>query len=293
MIIQTDKKLDSESNENQNKNQNTNMIKSSLIHSNKIGGSLLKRTTIRIREEALGPHDELNYCIKIMEKTNRNVNEIHAVANYLKALDELIKFFKTVSDNFEELLVTISCMLRSEYHQRNKLIFRTGDKSGKFYIILKGSVSILKANAIKCEMTDEEFVYYIITLRRYNETELLLNCIKENRFVFNFDDEFEIWLKNPEKPFDKTSKFYRRFSNRPEIISYLLEVMKELLQFRETDNIISWVEYVERVKIVRFPSKSSSSEQKQFFIYQYEKILEFRSGKSFGEIALVSASQKR
>jgi hypothetical protein len=142
-------------------------------------------------------------------------------------------------------------------------------------------------------MTDEEFVYYIITLRRYNETELLLNCIKENRFVFNFDDEFEIWLKNPEKPFDKTSKFYRRFYNRPEIISYLLEVMKELLQFRETDNIISWVEYVERVKIVRFPSKSSSSEQKQFFIYQYEKILEFRSGKSFGEIALVSASQKR
>ncbi len=134
MIIQTDKKLGSESNENQIKSHNINMIKPSLILSNKIGGSLIKRATIRIREEAIGPNDELNYCIKIMEKTNRNVNEIHTVANYLKGLDELIKFFKTVSENFEELIVTISCMLRNEYHQRNKIIFKTGDKSGKFYI---------------------------------------------------------------------------------------------------------------------------------------------------------------
>ena len=33
-------------------------------------------------------------------------------------------------------------------------------------------------------------------MRRYNETELLLNCIKENRFVFNFDEENKATILN-------------------------------------------------------------------------------------------------
>ena len=243
--------------------------------------------------------DEFQKLINIMLKHHRSMIEIHLLANYLGLLEELTKFFKSAHENYHELLVTTSCFLRHEFTKKNRILFKfgnkfdikLGDKSAKFYIILRGSISVLKPAAIRLDLNEEEFILYLINLKKYSEFEILFRCIKENKNIFT-EEDFEIWLKN-DKKMDKNGKFYHKYFAKNEITQSVDDCSKYIEERRGKEENVNFKEYVDRIKTNNFVYPKTNSEKISFFIYQYERILIFGAGLHFGDIALVSHSQKR
>lgn len=57
-------------------------------------------------------------------------------------------------------------------------------------------MSIIRPKPIRFELSEDDFINYLIILRKYKETEILLSVINENRNLFFFEDDFELWLKS-------------------------------------------------------------------------------------------------
>jgi len=88
------------------------------------------------------------------------------------------------------------------YLEKVYILFTKGDKTDKFYIIIKGSLSIITVEEESVLLSEEQFYVYLIKLRKNGETELLDKCIKLNRGKIE-ETDFKNWLKhrdyNPKK----------------------------------------------------------------------------------------------
>jgi len=67
-----------------------------------------------------------------------------------------------------------------------------GDIGDKFYIILKGKVSILLDRQIKINLTEEEYYMHLLKLRKYNEINFVNKTIDANKKIFIIGNEDEL-----------------------------------------------------------------------------------------------------
>src|SRR5690349_13997779 len=82
--------------------------------------------------------------------------------------------------------------------------FGKGKKVKKFFIVLKGSVSVLLPQPIQIDMSEDEYLTYLSKLRKFNEIDLLTRSIVQNKNIFELDDnQLEILYKTGE--INKTS----------------------------------------------------------------------------------------
>lgn len=144
--------------------------------------------------------DGENLCkaaILVLTKISRSFNENAILIGYLKTLLPLVKMLKDAVNevNYEDLLKNISFVLKYDYFDDNRILFRYGDKGDKFYLILKGQVAILIPKDEKIELSEEEYFLYLLKLRRYNELEMLNNTLYKNKYIFKIDEEdFDTWI---------------------------------------------------------------------------------------------------
>lgn len=61
--------------------------------------------------------------------------------------------------------------------QADKIIFRINDTADKFYIVLRGSVDVLKSYPLRCNLTIVEYVSYLMKLKLYDENHLLCSTL--------------------------------------------------------------------------------------------------------------------
>ena len=81
-----------------------------------------------------------------------------------KILFKLAQKFKR--DNFnkeslDQILTLCSAQLKYFHLEKDKILFRIGDKPDNFYLIINGRIGILKPISNHKEMTGLEYFYYI------------------------------------------------------------------------------------------------------------------------------------
>ena len=128
------------------------------------------------------------------------------IITYLKSLPNFMNIISKEKNIklSETLIEQISIHLRHEFIPINNLICRFGEKGEKFYIILKGKVIFIVPKPGKCYLNLEEYIIYLMQLRRNNELEILKNVIIQNRYIYQIDnDDFDYYINEEYKQYQK------------------------------------------------------------------------------------------
>ena len=179
--------------------------------------------------------------------------------------------------------------MRHQYLEADKLVFRTGDKGEKFYVILKGQVNILIAHDSQIMMSEEEYLIYLAKLKIYNEMELFYRVIQHNKFIYNvnpdtFEDTYMICLFKNKKNANSSSK----------VICELADIAGKLTSSFDPDQITQLNlsdKYIKNIEPTELTSYMN--EKREVSVWKYYKVLSLTKGDSFGEIALQNYSNKR
>ena len=105
----------------------------------------------------------------ILNKTQRNENELKIICSYLEKLNKFITLLNVDKDDLESLLKNLSVHLKCEKYAKGKVVFRYGEKGHKFFIVLKGSVNILILKENKIRLTFFEYINHLIILYAIGE----------------------------------------------------------------------------------------------------------------------------
>ena len=114
----------------------------------------------------------------LLYKSLENENKESSILNHLLILGEKLTLEK-----------------KSKY----SIIMRFGDKGSKAYVNLYGSVAILVKQPTKMDVTEEEYLYYLTNLIRYQEYGLINIIINENFKIFPIEIIDDISENSSEK----------------------------------------------------------------------------------------------
>ena len=130
---------------------------------------------------------DIDIIIYIMNKVKKTPNDILIMKTYLSAMN----FFQTIktSINNEQLLFSLCSFLKIEEKPKNSIIFKYGNIGGKFYIVLKGEVSILILKETNVEICLKRYFIHLMVLKMMKEDELLNKTFNENFKMNSFFDE--------------------------------------------------------------------------------------------------------
>lgn len=141
----------------------------------------LNKDTINIEiKEIQKLTPEITYLLQKPFKKNAEINKI---VNYLLSFKEFIEFLRTSHDKFDELLLNVAAKMKYENYSSNQMLFRIGDTGDKFYLILKGSVSIFIMNDYYINIGFEDYFFFIIKLFLLGEFHLVRKNIETKSFV--------------------------------------------------------------------------------------------------------------
>ena len=114
----------------------------------------------------------------ILTKRKRSPQELLILRSFLSPM----KFVHLSKTNIgkEKLLMSLSKYLRLEQRPPDNIIFHLGDKGSKFYIILKGEISVLILKEVKVEMSYFRYFLHLLLLKFLKEDELLKKIISIN-----------------------------------------------------------------------------------------------------------------
>ena len=135
----------------------------------------------------------VDLCLYAMDfSPKQRTNELlQYIISYLKSLPSFMNIISKEKNLklSENLIEQISINLHHEFIPKNNLVCRYGERGEKFYIILKGRVNFFVPKPNKCYLNFEEYVLYLMQLRRNNEFELINHLLVQNRIFFPIEDD--------------------------------------------------------------------------------------------------------
>ena len=233
----------------------------------------------------------------ILNKTQRNENELKIICSYLEKLNKFITLLNVDKDDLESLLKNLSVHLKCEKYAKGKVVFRYGEKGHKFFIVLKGSVNILILKENKIRLTFFEYINHLIILYAIGEIGLMQKIIKSNRNCYDVNEKDIIdFVDKYNKKLEKliSSRKKNRFFNFDELdIKHLTQSLQEIY-YQIEQNYSNPKEYIKLI----FPYDINEKEyqnynEKNLIIYSYFEVTKLIQGNFFGEIALEKSSSRR
>lgn len=142
------------------------------------------------------PKDHITEAINSFKKYQNCNDENPLFVDFLFHLEPFNQIISESAGNeAQEIIRNLSYNLRYEHAQKNTILFRFGDYSEKFYLILKGQVSVAVPNEEEMELTEEEYFLYLLKLRQYNEKDILNKVISKNYTSYFFEEKtFDLWI---------------------------------------------------------------------------------------------------
>ena len=139
----------------------------------------------------------INEAIKTF-KENQNSNKDNQL--FIDFLFQLEPFNQIISESSSEeaqsIITNLAFNLKYEKKEKNTIIFKFGEYSEKYYILLKGKVSVVVPNEEEIELSEEEYFLYLLKLRQYNENDILDKVISKNYTSYFFEEKtFDLWIK--------------------------------------------------------------------------------------------------
>ena len=235
----------------------------------------------------------LQLCISclLFDKEIREDNTLNCILQYLKKLPAFMSAFSNETNTkiFSSILKEIAKNMFYVNIPQNKIIVRNEEIGDKFYIILKGKVGFCIVKNIKCYLNEEEYVTFLLQLKKNNENELLKRVIRENKQIFEIKDNFDLYIEEMIQEYEK-NRGNGKISF--ELYTKLIEVQKCIkYNIDHFGHNVTPVLYINsnKIKNDKLPAKN----RKQVTIPEYEYINSFESGQTFGHVALESKTQKR
>ena len=205
---------------------------------------------------------------------------------YLKLYINLVKYYLnryTKYGNFkgdkEYFFKKLSLSMKAEKYPKDHIIFRKDDLGDKFYIILKGSVSIVIVQENFTYLTYEEYNRYLERLKYYREYELI-------RLVFSYANKIKVDQDLMKAIHDEVLIEDTEIAN-PNPNNNILK--KKLPKYNDSFVKVSAYEFVERVQPIIDYTVIEGRIKCQ--IATYKIVATLKDGDTFGEIAL-SKSEK-
>ena len=200
----------------------------------------------------------LEVIFYILNKSIRTFNDLYLINSYLFQMENFINLLKTYNSSIEQLVGFISSCIKPYKAESNKMIIHIGEKGNQFFIILKGSVSVLVPKERKIRISQKDYENYLKMLFNFNENYLLENTIKHNNKIYKIKEK-EIKIID-----EDLKKLRKEIKNLDEYLSYI------------NCNYIKEEPIFEEIRILG-----------------YFKVVELQQGNSFGEIALINDNNLR
>jgi len=239
--------------------------------------------------------------IKSMKKpsSDRSENDLIEITRFLLLETEIANIFRNESmeeKNLERMLYSCSKFIKHKSYLKNSIIFVMGSVGEKFYIILKGSVNIMKPVEKKIKMTLLEYYNYLKYLRDKGDNYLIRKSLSVNNYLYpvemkDIDDLDRIIFQSKMK-----SSFYlkptntinfKKVSNLLEEPTFketdsnikLLSICRELVKSKDEENIN---------KLQNITESKADIVRKIVTIYKLDFFLKLKSRDHFGDYAIES-----
>ena len=238
-------------------------------------------------KELISKESFLKYLINILNTSTRFPSDLQMLVYYLSHSAGIKSILTEASyENIFGLLWQIAIEIKYEYSESNCLLFKKGDIGEKFYLIIKGKVAVLVVEEKSLYLSMEEYMAYLINLRKYGEHELLQNCFSKNYGLFKFDDDFDHWIKN----INSTTKLVikHQFSLR---LLNLIENALSYLQIGNAEQKLTYNEYCSRLAFEVF--EDETVERRKGTVYEYKNVVVLKEGDKFGEASMLKDVKQR
>ena len=219
----------------------------------------------------------------ILEKPLKKLTEINFIMEYLSKFKDLMNLLKSHTSNFTDLLYYLSIKIKIQNLPSNQVVFRYGERTDKFYIIFKGTVSVLLPVEFKIELSEDEYFIYLATLRKNYEIELINILLNRNYYPIK-DKIFELWLRNQNQMIQKFSKQSFTIMESSEIYNPI--------GLKGSEDKGSIENYIEITKPKRF-SIYDYCKRKEIIVFTFKEIKKLFEGDKFGDFGFSNLTQKR
>ena len=233
----------------------------------------------------------------ILTKSRRSINELLIISTFLKTFPHLVN--KIQQQNYDEIVSSLSLLLRSERKPQNNLVFKYGDKGTKFYIVLYGKCSVIvpKENTIK--MSIMHYIKYLLYLNHVHEDELMIMTVGTNKFKYSIDLYFTNKLIhflsncNSEQIINLNTSLLSP-KDISKIKEFYAQLQKEPIYDKQNVSPKKYIEITSyNQKILFDEDEIECPFDKDLTIYSYIELTDKKQGDIFGEIALQNSIGKR
>jgi len=225
-------------------------------------------------------------------------------------LREIFTGLKKNDINFNLSIFNIGKNAEYRFLKKGETLFRIGDKSENFYLIIKGSLQILKFKKKLIDISIEEYLEYLRKFIQNDESFLVEKMLLLNRDIFYIEKkEIEINLEN--LFLIRLKIMLLRCANIFEIETFFERYKKKI----EDYNLLSIYEYTDDNKILEYKNYLetyvkndtkinlieqrhfenfliNSKEIKKLSLLYYEEFLIIEEGNYFGDKGLDSNSSR-
>ena len=265
---------------------------------NVLAGELRKFNGIKKLSEIMICDDFFFQMVNyILTKSRRSINELLIISTFLKTFPHFVN--KIQQQNYDEIVSSLSLLLRSERKPQNNLVFKYGDKGTKFYIVLYGKCSVIvpKENTIK--MSIMHYIKYLLYLNHVHEDELMIMTVGTNKFKYSIDLYFTNKLIhflsncNSEKIINLNTSLLSP-KDISKIKEFYAQLQKEPIYDKQNVSPKKYIEITSyNQKILFDEDEIECPFDKDLTIYSYIELTDKKQGDIFGEIALQNSIGKR
>ena len=265
---------------------------------NVLAGELRKFNGIKKLSEIMICDDFFFQMVNyILTKSRRSIDELLIISTFLKTFPHFVN--KIQQQNYDEIVSSLSLLLRSERKPQNNLVFKYGDKGTKFYIVLYGKCSVIvpKENTIK--MSIMHYIKYLLYLNHVHEDELMIMTVGTNKFKYSIDLYFTNKLIhflsncNSEKIINLNTSLLSP-KDISKIKEFYAQLQKEPIYDKQNVSPKKYIEITSyNQKILFDEDEIECPFDKDLTIYSYIELTDKKQGDIFGEIALQNSIGKR
>ena len=136
--------------------------------------------------------EKLRNCLFEIKKEAK-IRQIDKIIDYISSLESFINLLHEQGENFNEILTKSAMIMKHISKLKDEFVVKFGEKGEDFYIILNGIVGVFVPMIKEYYMTEEEFMLYLLKLRKNGQKDLIHHCLRQNSLTFslpyeNFDD---------------------------------------------------------------------------------------------------------
>lgn len=240
---------------------------------------------------------------EVIEKINipiekRTMDDIYLIRKYLKTT-QIRRLFqneiKPKDDLYNKLLAFLAFQIKFRKIPKNEILFKIGEHTNYFYLIIEGKVDILKPMSNINIISGYEYFLQLMNYRK-NDRYLFSLCIQENK------KNFEIKKKDAELiPYIyliyKLDEIKNRYFVDFKSVLELIDISPEELDldpdkidsngyiFNKSKQIKLKIPVITQNELIMYQFIDEKTDKKEVILYQYEPFLRIDKNSYFGDAA--------